>query len=353
MERVRLAVVGYGLIGKEHVRRVLGEAEARLVAIVEPAPAAAARAAAHGAPVLASLEELLERRLADGVVLATPSTLHVPQAIACLEAGLPVLVEKPVADTVEAGRRLVAVAEASGVPVLVGHHRRHSAWIGAAKALLADGAIGRVTTCDALTWHGKPDSYFAPEWRRRPGAGPVLTNLVHVIDDLRNLLGEIVEVRGLASSAVRGHAVEDSAAALLRFASGALGTVSVSDCAAAPWSWEHAAGESGWFPTAGEACYRIAGTRGALALPGLDLWRHAGDAGWMAPFVHERRPVPVVDPLAVELRHFCAVVRGSERPLLDARGGLATLAATLAVLEAARLGTAVTPLGPEQVFASS
>ena len=174
MARVALAVVGHGLIGREHVRRVLGEEAARLAAVVEPEPSRAAEAARHGAPVLASLEELLARRLAQGVILATPSPLHVPQAIACIEAGLPVLVEKPVADTIAAGKLLVQFAEARSIPVLVGHHRRHSAWIRAAKALLADGAIGRITTCDALTWHGKPEAYFAPEWRRRAGAGPAL-----------------------------------------------------------------------------------------------------------------------------------------------------------------------------------
>lgn len=343
MERVAIAVVGYGLIGREHVRRVIEEPEARLAAIVEPEPGAAAAAARFGAPVLASLEELLDRRLAEGVVLATPSQLHAEQAIACLEAGRPVLVEKPITDTVEAGRRLVAVAEARGVPLLVGHHRRHSPWIRAAKALIDEGALGRILLVDALTWLAKPDPYFAPAWRRRKGAGPVLTNLVHVIDDLRNLVGEIVEVRAVASNALRGFETEDTAAALLRFANGVLGTLSVSDGIAAPWSWEHGSGESRWFPRAGEACLRIGGTRASLALPGLELWRHRNDEGWMAPLECLRRTVVEEDPLTLEIRHFCRVVRGEEPPVLDARGGLATLAATLAVLEAAERDKPVRP----------
>ncbi len=343
MERVAIAVVGYGLIGREHVRRVIEEPEARLAAIVEPEPGAATAAACFGKPVLASLDELLERRLADGVVLATPSQLHAEQAIACIEAGLPVLVEKPVTDGIEAGRRLVAAAEARGVPVLVGHHRRHSPWIRAAKALIAEGALGRILLVDALTWLAKPEPYFAPAWRRRKGAGPVLTNLVHVIDDLRNLVGEIDEVRAVASNALRGFETEDTAAALLRFANGALGTVSVSDAIAAPWSWEHGSGESRWFPRAGEPCLRIGGSRASLALPGLELWRHIGDEGWMAPFENLRRTVLEEDPLTLEIRHFCRVVRRDEPPVLDARGGLATLAATLALLEAAERGIVVRP----------
>lgn len=343
MARVRIAVVGYGLIGREHVRRVVEEPEARLAAIVEPDPAAAAGAAAHGVPVLASLAELIDRRLAEGVILATPTALHADQAVTCLEAGLPVLVEKPLAHDLEAGRRVVEAAARAGVALLVGHHRRHSPWIRAAKAVIEQGTLGRILLVDALTWFAKPEPYFAPAWRRAKGAGPVLTNLVHVIDDLRNLVGEVIEVRAVASNNLRGFATEDTAVALLCFESGALGTVSVSDGVAAPWSWEHGSGENPWFPRVGEACYRIGGTRASLALPGLELWRHEGDRGWMAPVEHLRRTVPEQDPLALEIRHFCRVVRGDEPPVLDAAGGLATLAATLAVLEAAESGAPVRP----------
>lgn len=335
MARIGIAVAGFGLIGREHVRRVLEEPKARLAAIVEPDPTAAADAARYGVPVLSTLEELIARRLADAVILATPTALHADQAVACLEAGLPVLVEKPLAHDLEAGLRLVEVADRTAVPVLVGHHRRHSPWIRAAKAEIERGTLGRILLVDALTWFAKPEPYFAPEWRRRKGAGPVLTNLVHVIDDLRNLVSEIVEVRAVASNALRGFETEDTAVAILRFENGALGTLSVSDGVVAPWSWEHASGESRWFPRAGEACYRLGGTRAALALPGLELWRHERDAGWMAPFECLRWTVAEADPLTLELRHFCAVVAGAEQPVLDARGGLATLAATLAVLEAA------------------
>jgi predicted dehydrogenase len=341
--RIGIAVAGFGLIGREHVRRVLDEPKARLAAIVEPDPTAAADAARYGVPVLPSLEELIARKLADAVILATPTALHADQAVTCLEAGLPVLVEKPLAHDLEAGLRLVEVAERTAVPVLVGHHRRHSPWIRAAKAEIERGTLGRILLVDALTWFAKPEPYFAPEWRRRKGAGPVLTNLVHVIDDLRNLVGEIVEVRAVASNALRGFETEDTAVALLRFENGALGTLSVSDGVVAPWSWEHGSGESRWFPRAGEACYRLGGTRAALALPGLELWWHEHDAGWMAPFECLRRTVAEADPLTLELRHFCAVVAGRERPVLDARGGLATLAATLAVLEAAESDRPVVP----------
>ncbi|MDW8125054.1 MAG: Gfo/Idh/MocA family oxidoreductase [Geminicoccaceae bacterium] len=343
---VRLAVAGFGLIGREHAARIRACAEAELAAVVEPDPNAQERAAELGVPVFERLEACLRARAAEAVILATPTDLHAEQALACLEAGVPVLVEKPLAHDLPAARRVVEAAARTKVPVLVGHHRRHSPWIRAAKELLDAGVLGRILLVDALTWLAKPDDYFAPPWRRRKGGGPVLTNLVHVVDDLRNLVGEIEEVAAFASNAHRGFETEDTAVALLRFAGGALGTISVSDAVAAPWSWEHGAGENPWFPRAGEPCYRLGGTRASLALPGLVLWRHCEDGHWMSPFELVRRTVREDDPLALELRHFCRVVRGEEPPVLDAEGGFRTLSATLAVLRSAERGAPVRPEAP-------
>ncbi len=343
---VRIAVAGYGLIGREHVARIRALPEAELAAVIEPDPSAQEAAAALGVPVFTRLEACLKARAAEAVVLATPTALHAEHALACLEAGVPVLIEKPLAHELEAARAIVRAAARTGVPVLVGHHRRHSALIRAAKDIIASGALGRILLVDALTWFAKPEAYFALDWRRRRGGGPVLTNLVHVIDDLRNLVGEIAEVAAFASNAFRGFETEDTAVVLVRFADGALGTLSVSDAVAAPWSWEHGSGENPWFPRAGEACYRIGGSRASLALPGLELWRHEGDGGWMTPFERMRRVLRDEDPLARELEHFCRVVRGEEAPVLDAEGGFRTLAATLAVLDAAARGTTVRPEEP-------
>ena len=76
------------------------------------------------------------------------------------------------------------------------------------------------------------------------GAGPVLVNLIHDIDLLRFLCGPITSVRALMSNAVRRNPVEETAGILLGFASGAIGTVTVSDAVPAPWSWELTAGEN-------------------------------------------------------------------------------------------------------------
>jgi predicted dehydrogenase len=224
---------------------------------------------------------------------------------------------------------------------MVGHHHRHSPAIQRAKRAIEEGLLGRVVAASGLTWFLKPASYFETSWRRQPGGGPILINLVHVVDDLRNLLGEIVQVQAARSSAVRGFAVEDTAAVLITFRSGALATFALSDTAVSPWSWETTSGENAAYPRTDQACYQIAGTEGALSLPALELWRHGGERSWMAPLERTRLAFQPADPLTMQMRHFCKVVRGEAQPLCSGREGALTLAATLAIAEAARSGGTV------------
>lgn len=340
---VRIAVTGAGRIGQAHIQRIVAEPEATLAAIVDPSPQAQAQAGALGVPWFADLEEGLARARPDGVVIATPNRLHVANGLAAVAAGVPALVEKPLADDLADAMRLVEAAEAAQVPILVGHHRRHSPLIQRARAVVASGRLGRITAVTGLCLYRKPDQgYFdGPNaWRREPGGGVILINLIHVIDDLRNLCGEIASVQAAISFAARGFPVEDTAAILLRFANGALGTLAIPDSAAAPWSWELTSGEDKAYPCTDEACYLIAGMQGSLSVPRLDVWSHEGD-GWWTPIEARRSIVPEQDPLTLQMRHFCAVVRREVTPLLDGRGGARTLAATLAVKEAAASGGTV------------
>ncbi len=340
---MRIAVVGAGLIGRAHIGHVRSCPGTTLSAVVDPTDAARAEAAALGVAWHPSLEDLLAGERPDGVILATPNRLHVPGGLACVAAGLPVLVEKPIADEAAAAFRLAEAAEAAGVPVLVGHHRRHSPLIAQARETVRSGRLGRITAVSGLCWFRKSASYFdAAPWRREPGGGVVLINLVHVVDDLRNLCGDVVSVQAVTSSAARGFPVEDTAAIILRFASGALGTLSVSDAVAAPWSWEMTSGENKVYPRTDQACYLVGGTDGSLSVPRLDVWRHADERAWFGPIASERIVTPDEDPLARQILHFRDVVRGEAAPVIDAREGARTLATTLAVLESARIGAPVT-----------
>jgi len=192
--------------------------------------------------------------------------------------------------------RICEAAEKADVPVLVGHHRRHGAIIAGAAEAIAAGAIGRIVAFSGLALFYKGDAegydYYDVAWRREPGGGPILINLVHVVDDLRALCGDIVAVQAVASNATRGFAVEDTAAVLFTFASGALGTLALSDTAVGPWSWELTSGENKAYPATGEACYLIAGTEAALSVPRLELWRHEGAPHWFHPIAATRLVAP-------------------------------------------------------------
>lgn len=288
-------------------------------------------------------EEMLDKARPDGAIIATPNALHVPAGLACVARRVPMLVEKPIADTVEASRKLVRAAEAAQVPLLVGHHRRHNPIIEKAREIVQGGGIGRLAAVSALWLLRKPDDYFDTAWRREPGGGPLLINLIHDMDDLRFICGELAEVRAIVSSAARGFDVEDTASIALRFAGGALGSITVSDAVAAPWSWELSSGENPAYPQQHENCYFFCGTQGSLALPRLELWSYAGPQGWHAPLSRELLEVKGEEPLARQLRHFCRVIRGEEQPRSGGEDATRTLAATLAVRQAALSGSPVRP----------
>ena len=341
MKALEIAVIGAGLFGRKHVETMQGFAGCRLRALADPADEAADYAARLGVAHFGDYRAMLDAVAPDAVIVATPNVLHVPAGLACIERGIPVLVEKPIADTVVAATELVAAAERAGVALLVGHHRRHNPVIEKAREIVESGALGALTAISAQWMLLKASAYFAAEHRRLPGAGPILTNAVHDIDDLRFICGEIASVQASTSNARRGFAVEDSAAIILRFASGALGTLTVSDTAVGPWSWELSSGENPFYPRNDENCYLISGTEAALAVPRLELWHYGERKDWGAPLDRLRLEVAPADPLERQLRHFCDVVRGEAAPKVSGRDALRTLRAVQAILLAARSGSVV------------
>ncbi|MFN7938366.1 MAG: Gfo/Idh/MocA family oxidoreductase [Bryobacteraceae bacterium] len=346
----RIVVAGAGMIGQAHIQRMLAEPGAGLAGIVDVSPEAEAKAATLGVPFSRDLARMLQETQPDGVVIALPNQEHFGAGMTAVGAGVAVLMEKPVCETVEQALELARASEESGVPVLVGHHRRHSPLLRRAKEILATGRLGRITAVNALCWLLKPAAYFEGRnsWRREPGGGPVMINLIHAMDDLRNLCGEIRSVQAMTSNAARGFAVEDTAGAVLQFANGAIGTVTLSDAAAGPWSWELTAGENQAYPRSSESCYLIAGTKGSLSVPRLEFWHHGEGGHWWTPIQAERCRVggEESDPLVLQMRHFCDVARGKADPVLDARGGARTLEATVAIHRAALTGCVVElPLG--------
>jgi len=339
--RMPVAVFGAGAIGRMHLERMLSHPDIAPAAVADPTPAARDYAAGIGVPWFADYRELLDRTKPAAVIVATPNSTHADAGIACIERRLPVLMEKPVADTVAEGRRLCDAAAAAGVPLMVGHQRRHNPILQRARKLIADGVVGKPVSVTAMATWLKPDAYFELAWRRQAGGGPVLINLIHDIDLLRFLIGEVESVQAMASNAVRGYEVEDTAAVLMRFANGALATLAVSDATVAPWNWDLAAGEADHYAQLDVNAHFISGTEGSLTLPRLEVWRYAGARGWHEPLTCSRTPVHRADPYVEQMRHLRAVAEGQETPVCSGVDGLRTLQAALAVQEAARSQRAV------------
>ena len=345
MTQTRIAVAGAGNIGRAHMAVLQASTRCTLSAIVDPSPAAAAMAEKAGVPLFRSLDELLAKDRPDGVVLATPNALHVPQALQCVAAGLPTLLEKPIALTVAEARTLVDAAEAAQARLLIGHHRAHSPIMAKAHQVVEQGVLGKLVAVMGSATFLKPDHYFAEgPWRREPGGGPILLNMIHEVHNLRMLCGEIDAVQAIASKATRGFPVEDTVTINLRFASGVLGCFMLSDTAACARSWEQTSQENKDYPThADEDCYVVMGSLGSLSVPTMRLktYDSAEDASWWKPFRTSVAAIARNDPLALQLEHFGAVVRGESPPLVSACDGLANLRVTEAIARAAASGQTV------------
>src|SRR5215217_919921 len=117
--RVRIAVAGVGLIGRRHVEHVIGEPETELSAIVDPSPAGRELARQRNVPWFENLAAMSAADRPDGIVLSVPNQMHVSTGLEAVGAGVPALVEKPIADDVASGTKLVEAAERAGVALLV------------------------------------------------------------------------------------------------------------------------------------------------------------------------------------------------------------------------------------------
>lgn len=339
-QEVQVAIAGVGLVGRRHADAINQIKNVNLCGVVDPSDAGRKFAEERGVPCFDTLEELFGSQQPDGVVLATPTLLHVEQGLTCIRAGCPVLVEKPLATSAEEAETLVLAAEAADVPVLVGHHRRHNPLIRKAHEAISTGEIGDVRSAHIQCWFYKPDYYFdeAP-WRKKAGAGPISVNLAHDVDLIRHLCGEVETVQAQAAPSVRGFENEDVAAAVLRFRSGAIGTITVSDSIVSPWSWELTSSEYPIYPPTQESCYLIGGSHGSLSVPDLRLWKHQGEVrDWWTPIGATTLIRGGSDPLVNQMRHFADIIAEKAEPLVSGQEGLRTLKVLEAIQTACRTG---------------
>jgi predicted dehydrogenase len=242
MSPLKIAIIGTGIIGPRHAQAVLTNPNTILTVIVDPSSHAIPLATSLGTAYYTSVSELLvSSAIPQAAIICTPNSTHVAIAVELLEAGIHVLVEKPISTTIASGHFLVATALQMNVKLLVGHHRRFNPYLLAAKNIIDENGLGRIIAVQAAWCLKKPSSYFdgLGEWRRSAtDGGVVLINLIHEVDLLQYLLGPIVLVHALESPKTRRHDAEEGAAIILRFDSGTVGTLILSDAVPSPWNFE-------------------------------------------------------------------------------------------------------------------
>ena len=342
MDKVRVGLIGVGSIGVRHMKAMEEVPEITLVAIADPSPAAVRIGAAQHIPIYPDACLMLAQGGLDAVIIATPTERHYQDMMMALEARQTVLVEKPITATLAEADEVTRFAEQQGCHVLVGHQRRYYPCAAEARDIIAQGRIGKLMGVTGQWTTRKDDDYYSAAWRRDLKAGPILTNLIHEIDLLRFICGDIATVSAEVTHHDQEFDKEDAVAISMKFVNSAVGTFLLSDRTPTPWTWEMALGESVRFPKTGQNAIRFIGTEGALDFPNLTLWSHAdSDGDWHDEITAEQIKTPFVDAYIAQCRHLCAIVRGTETPIIDARNGSKSLAATLAAASSAATGRRV------------
>ncbi len=337
MARARIGILGLGSVGRTHAKALARLAD--VVELVAVSGGADTDLAELGWPDAERVghDDLAERTDLDLVAICGPSALHAEQAVRVLNAGSNVVVEKPLALTVEDAEAVVAAAKQTGRQVSVVSQRRLEPQNQYLKAKLDTGELGTPILGEAfLHWH-RDDAYYAhAAWRSRQneGGGSLFNQAVHNVDLLNWLLGPVEEVTAQYGTLGHANEAEDTTVATLRFASNALGVV-VSTTATRP----------------GDPARLVVYTsKGAIELANADVVR------WDVPDVPPP-PTPSTaksgasDPAAIgvighetQWRDVVEALRDGRKPAVSAEDGLATVRLLCAIYEAADSGRA-TPAG--------
>jgi UDP-N-acetylglucosamine 3-dehydrogenase len=224
---LKIGIIGAGIAGQRHAEAFARNPRAVVAAVTEIDEGAGQRfARAFGAQQYQDYRAMLASGL-DAVVICVPHVLHLPCALAAAEARTHILMEKPIANTLEEAHAILDAAGHAGVTLMMGYVHRFRPEVSHAKELVASGALGRVATAlDRFVSGSRADT---PAWvwsKAQAGGGVLMYGGVHPIDRLRWLLAEnVVEVYARIATYANRAEVEDGAVALLTFESGATGVL--------------------------------------------------------------------------------------------------------------------------------
>ena len=321
MEKIRFGITGSGYMGRTHAEAIKRLDAAVLVAVWggTRAPGLAER---YGAACEATVQSLVRRTDIDAIIVTTPHHLHAAEAVAALESGKHVLVEKPMATSVEDCDRMIAAATRRGRVLATGYQQRFRSNNVRARQLIAANAIGAIRTVQVSMpcFEGSfKDSGFGGGnwawWNYSESIGRTLNGAPHALDLIRSFTGaEVATVSAFSRTFLPGQTNEDTTLALLEFTNGTLCSLFVSDALPAPS-----------FP--GEDFrFRIMGSTGLIDLDPYGELRIADQDGWR---VEARQPVVGYDSTDsafgdVRMRAYCDQIAAFIDAIHGGPGGLGT-----------------------------
>lgn len=339
-QNLRIGVVGARGIGRKHMRDFAHLSAATLSAVAEPNAQRRAEVVeefgiGHG---FSDAGAMFSSGVVDAVILAVPNALHASMSIAAMEAGLDVLVEKPIAMTLAEADAMIRTRDQTGRTLMVGMNQRYHARSASIRSAMQTGRIGRFQfgrtwwTCrrvHAGLW-GRGDWCFQPE---TSGGGPLLDLGIHRLDLALWFLGfpEVVSVSGMTSSGIgqregrrrgKDYAIEDGAVGLVRFADGSALEVAASYFMNTPHDGQGTClmGTEGWLDTTSEQ---------SLSIMTGDQLQHT-------------TLEPVVDWPDSCLAHFVEVLQARRALCSTAEQGRLALQIVQAIYTSARFGRSVT-----------
>ena len=322
----RIGLIGLGVMGRNHLRLLAGIPDVRVAAVSDPVPAALANVPdVDGRQGFVDAVTMLDEAELDAVVIASPTTTHLPLALAAIQRNIAVLVEKPLAATTEEADEIVDAAEQTGVPVQVGHVERYNPAVLELGRLLDAGWLSTVYAITSRRGGPMPD--------RIRDVGVTIDLATHDVDILCWVAAER-PVRVTAETARRVHQEhEDLLFGLMRFPSGTVAMLDVDWLTPSKRRTLTVVGEEGMF----ELDYlsqRLTFTRGA------DVTKPVLIDGYAPTFAGDTVELPVAggEPLAAELTDFIDVIRRGGEPKVGADDGRVAVALADALIRAARTG---------------
>src|SRR5215469_4291188 len=334
---------GFGIVGTGVIAAMHAAAIATLPGTRLAAGTAAAFAAARGCAAEPSLDALLARPDVDVVCVCVPSGLHAEIGVRAARAGKHLAVEKPVDVTLAAADRLIEAARDAGVALTVISQHRFDPGLIELKRLIGEGALGRLVLGEASTkWYRTQAYYDSAAWRGTwaMDGGSLMNQGVHYVDLLRWCMGPVTEVTAVCATQAHQVEVEDTALAMVRFGSGAVGTILSSTAAfpGFPQRLEVTGTDGTVIVEDGRIVRRAFGSR-AGADPGTVPAAGAGAIG---------APGGAADPAAIDvaghaaqIADLLAAIEEGRGPAVDGQAGRDALEIVCAVYESARTGRTV------------